>query len=155
MADKLCEKTIHSAATLSTSHRHKYLAREAWWLNGSARQTVVLQSWVRIRHLLSPYLTAISWWVATWDGTWLRADLCEGQQRRKLRKNEPLVRQKHKKKKISDEPSHMYHQAECSKRGRKSLGMIWVKLAGAHPSSPPCHPLLPLQLQDCSLKVSF
>jgi hypothetical protein len=28
----------------------------------------------------------ISWWVATWDGTWLRADLCEGQQRSKLRK---------------------------------------------------------------------
>jgi hypothetical protein len=100
MADKLYEKTIHSAATLSTSHRHKYLAREAWWLNRcSTRQTVVLQSWVRIRPLPSPYLTAISWWVATWDGTWLRADLCEGQQRRILRKNEPLVRQKHKKEK--------------------------------------------------------
>jgi hypothetical protein len=26
----------------------------------------------------------IFWWVATWDGTWLRADLCEGRQRRKL-----------------------------------------------------------------------
>ncbi len=26
----------------------------------------------------------ISWWVATLNGTWLRADLCEGQQRRKL-----------------------------------------------------------------------
>ncbi len=41
----------------------------------------------------------ISWWVATWDGTWLRADLCEGQQRKKITKKEPLVHQKHTKKK--------------------------------------------------------
>jgi hypothetical protein len=88
MADYLYEKTIHTAATLSTNHRHKFLTRKAWWLKGSTRQTVVLQSWVRIRHLPSPQLTAISWWVATWDGTWLRADLCEGRQRRKLRKKE-------------------------------------------------------------------
>jgi hypothetical protein len=46
----------------------------------------------------------ILWWVATWDGTWLWADLCEGRQRRKLL-NELHVRQKHiKKKKINWKP---------------------------------------------------
>ncbi len=46
------------------------------------RQTVVLQNRVQIRHLHSRL--PIFWWVATWYGTWLRADLCEGRQRRKL-----------------------------------------------------------------------
>ncbi len=42
-----------------------------------ACQTVVLQSWVRIQRLPSPQLTADLLVVATWDGTWLQADLCE------------------------------------------------------------------------------
>jgi hypothetical protein len=36
---------------------------------------------------------------ATWDGTWLRADLCEGN-RGENYENEPLVQQKHIKKKV-------------------------------------------------------
>ncbi len=48
------------------------------------RQTVVLQSRVRIRCLPSPQLIPLSWWVTIWDGTWPRADLCEGHQRKKL-----------------------------------------------------------------------
>ncbi len=85
---------------------------EAWQLNGrrgssmggvvaqgrrgSSMEAVVAQ-WQRARLLscspgfesgVSPAHSClpISWWVATWDGTWLRADLCEGQQWRKLRK---------------------------------------------------------------------
>jgi hypothetical protein len=48
-----------------------------------AHQTGVLQS--RFESGISPAHSwlPISWWVATWNCTWLRADLCEGQQRRK------------------------------------------------------------------------
>jgi hypothetical protein len=50
------------------------------------RQTVVLQSRVRIRRLPSPQLIdyLLVGWVAIWDGTWPWADLSEGQQRKKL-----------------------------------------------------------------------
>jgi hypothetical protein len=52
----------------------------------AARQTVVLQSWVQIQYLPSPQLTANLVVGRHLDGTWLRADLCERQQRRKLQK---------------------------------------------------------------------
>ncbi len=67
------------------------------------RQTVVLQSLVRIRRLPSPAHSwlPISWWVATWDGTWQRADLCERQQRTKLWKMDRWFAKKHIKKKNS------------------------------------------------------
>jgi hypothetical protein len=61
-----------------------------------ARQTVVMQSWVRIWHLPNPQLTANLLVGCTWDGTWLRANVCEGQQRR----IEPMVCQKQIEKKI-------------------------------------------------------
>jgi hypothetical protein len=48
-------------------------------------QTFILQSWVQIWHLPSPQLTANLLVGCPSDGTWLRADLCEGRQRRKLR----------------------------------------------------------------------
>jgi hypothetical protein len=50
-----------------------------------ACQTVVLQSRVQIRRLPVHSWLPISWWVATWDGTWMQAYLCEEQQRRKIR----------------------------------------------------------------------
>jgi hypothetical protein len=49
-----------------------------------AHQTVVLQSQVRIRHLPSPQQTANLLEGCHLGCTWLRADLCEGRQRRKL-----------------------------------------------------------------------
>ncbi len=47
----------------------------------------------------SSSLQQISWWVATWDGTRLRANLYEGQQRRKLwKKNRWFAENKERKK---------------------------------------------------------
>jgi hypothetical protein len=67
-----------------------------------ACQTVVLQSWVRIWHLPSPQLTAnllvachMGWHLAAGWPLW-------GAKEEKITKNEPLVHQKHiKKKKVS------------------------------------------------------
>ncbi len=48
---------------------------EAWWLSGSAPDCCPrFESGVSPAHSWLP----IVWWVATWDGTWLQADLFEG-----------------------------------------------------------------------------
>ncbi len=39
------------------------------------------------------------WGVATWDGTWMRADLCEGQQRRNYEKWTAGLQKTYKEKK--------------------------------------------------------
>ncbi len=64
-----------------------------WWLNGRLLScSPGFESGISPAHSWLP----ISWWVATWDCTWLRADLCEGRQRRKLRKHQKTYKEKKK-----------------------------------------------------------
>jgi hypothetical protein len=70
---------------------------ETWWLNGSVPDCCPA---VPYSNPASPQPTADC---QSPGGTWLLADLCERQQRRKLQKNKLLVRQKHIKKKNKKE----------------------------------------------------
>ncbi len=64
-----------------------------WWLSKGGvvaqwlvHQTVALRSRVQIWHIPSLRLTVISWWVATWDGTWPSAVLWGATEEKKLQK---------------------------------------------------------------------
>ncbi len=80
----------HFAASLFSIHwfaLHYYAdqANIAWFtIYNSPHDNLPQYLWQKLK--VYTILLYFSWWVATWDGTWLRADLCEGQQRRKLRK---------------------------------------------------------------------
>jgi hypothetical protein len=74
-----------------------WLKGVVWWLNGSAPDCCPV---VPGSNQASTQPTADcqspSWWVATWDGTCLRADLYEWRQRRKLRKYQKTIQRKKK-----------------------------------------------------------
>ncbi len=85
---------------------------EAWWLNGSAPGCCPA---VPGSNPASPQPTAdcqSSGGLPPRNGTWLRADLCEGQQRKNY-KNEPLVPQKITKKKKKKNSFKSLQKLKC------------------------------------------